>query len=87
MTHHNQTEVLTTWFLNLPLDEYIDNKNTKFEFQIQDTWCTARGPKSQRKGEEDHLEEGEAAKPTSGMKSGKTKERAKKSSKSNSPWN
>jgi hypothetical protein len=25
MTH--RTKVLTTWFLNLPLDEYIDNTN------------------------------------------------------------
>jgi hypothetical protein len=24
MTHHNQTKELTTWFLNLPLDESID---------------------------------------------------------------
>jgi hypothetical protein len=32
MTHHNQTEKLTTWFLNLPLDESIENKSTKFEF-------------------------------------------------------
>jgi hypothetical protein len=31
MTHHNQTKKLTTWFLNLPLDECIDNKSTKFE--------------------------------------------------------
>jgi hypothetical protein len=31
MTHHNQTKELTTWFLNLPLDESIDNKCTKFE--------------------------------------------------------
>jgi hypothetical protein len=31
MTHHNQTKKLTTWFLNLPLDESIDNKRTKFE--------------------------------------------------------
>jgi hypothetical protein len=31
MTHHNQTKKLTTWFINLPLDESIDNKNTKFE--------------------------------------------------------
>jgi hypothetical protein len=36
MTHHNQTKKLTTWFLNLPLDESIDNKNTKFEVRIQD---------------------------------------------------
>jgi hypothetical protein len=31
MTHHNQTNKLTTWFLNLPLDESIDNKSTKFD--------------------------------------------------------
>jgi hypothetical protein len=31
MTHHNQTKELTTWFLNLPLDESIDNKSSKFE--------------------------------------------------------
>jgi hypothetical protein len=36
MTHHNQTKKLTTWFLNLPLDESIDNKSTKFEIQIKD---------------------------------------------------
>jgi hypothetical protein len=29
MTHHNQTKELTTWFLNLPLDESIDNKGYK----------------------------------------------------------
>jgi hypothetical protein len=31
MTHHKQIKELTTWFLNLPLDESIDNKSTKFE--------------------------------------------------------
>jgi hypothetical protein len=36
MTHHNQTKEPTTWFLNLSLDESIDNKSTKFEVQIQD---------------------------------------------------
>jgi hypothetical protein len=36
MTHHNQTKKRTTWFLNLLLDESIDNKSTKFEVQIQD---------------------------------------------------
>jgi hypothetical protein len=42
--------------------------------------------KPQRKAQEGHLEEGKAAKPTNGMKSGKPKlERAKKSSKPNSP--
>jgi hypothetical protein len=36
MTHHNQTNELTTWFLNLSIDESIDNKSTKFEVRIQD---------------------------------------------------
>jgi hypothetical protein len=36
MTHHNQTKEPTTWFLNLPLDESIDNKRTKFKVLIQD---------------------------------------------------
>jgi hypothetical protein len=35
MSHHNQTKELATWFLNLPLDESIDNKSTKFEARIQ----------------------------------------------------
>jgi hypothetical protein len=35
MTRHNQTKDLITWFINLPLDESIDNKSTKFEVQIQ----------------------------------------------------
>jgi hypothetical protein len=35
MTHHNQTKKRTTWFLNLPLDELIDNKSIKFEVRIQ----------------------------------------------------
>jgi hypothetical protein len=29
MNHHNQTKVLAIWFLNLPLDESIDNKKHK----------------------------------------------------------
>jgi hypothetical protein len=36
MTHHNQTKERTTWFLNLPLDESIDNKSTKFKVRIKD---------------------------------------------------
>jgi hypothetical protein len=36
MTRHNQTKELTTWFLNLHLDESIDNKSIKFEVRIQD---------------------------------------------------
>jgi hypothetical protein len=37
MTHHTQTKELTTWFLNLPLDEFIDNKSIKFKVRIQDS--------------------------------------------------
>jgi hypothetical protein len=29
MTYYNQTKALITSFLNLPLDEYIDNKKHK----------------------------------------------------------
>jgi hypothetical protein len=29
MTHHNQTKELTTWFLNLPLDESISGISLK----------------------------------------------------------
>jgi hypothetical protein len=36
MTYHNQTKELATWFLNLPLDESIENKSTKFDVRIQD---------------------------------------------------
>jgi hypothetical protein len=36
MTYRNQIKELTTWFLNLPLDESIDNKSIKFEVQIRD---------------------------------------------------
>jgi hypothetical protein len=35
MTHHNQSKELTTWFLNLPLGESIDNKSTEFEVRIR----------------------------------------------------
>jgi hypothetical protein len=31
ITHNNQTKKLTTWFLNLLLDESIDNKSIKFK--------------------------------------------------------
>jgi hypothetical protein len=35
MIDHNRTKEQTTWFLNLPLDESIDNKSTTFEVRIQ----------------------------------------------------
>jgi hypothetical protein len=37
MTHHTQTKELTTWFLDLPLDESIGNKRHK-------VWSSNRRP-------------------------------------------
>jgi hypothetical protein len=64
MTHHNQTKELITWFLNLPLDESIDNKSMNFESKTP--WSTARRPKKTRKAQEGHLKEGKPQKPTKG---------------------
>jgi hypothetical protein len=36
MTHHNQIKEHTTWFLNLPLDESIGKKSTKFDVRIEE---------------------------------------------------
>jgi hypothetical protein len=77
MTHHNQTKEPTTWFLNLPIDESIDNKNTKFEVQIQDPWSTTRRLKKPRKAQEGHVEEGKPQNPTKSKKSGKAKQNGK----------
>jgi hypothetical protein len=77
MTHHNQIKELTTWFLNLPLDESIDNKNKKFEVWIQNPMKHIWKTKKPRKVQEGHLEEGTPQKPTKGTKSGKTKQNGK----------
>jgi hypothetical protein len=45
MTHHNQTKELITWFLNLPIDDSIDNKSTD------------RRPKKSRKAQEAQIED------------------------------
>jgi hypothetical protein len=58
MTHHNQTKELTTWFLNLPLDESIDNKKHKVwssnprphEAQLEDQKTKKRSRRSSRRG-------------------------------------
>jgi hypothetical protein len=79
MTHHNQSKVLTTWFLNLSLDESIDNKKYKVwisnprhnEAQLEDQKPT--------KAQEGHLEEGKTARQTQDMKSGKPSKIAKES--------
>jgi hypothetical protein len=57
ITHHNQTKVLTTWFLNLPLDEYIDNtkaqslnfESKKHEAPLEDQKPKKRSKRSSRK--------------------------------------
>jgi hypothetical protein len=44
-----QTKALSTWFLNLPLDEYIDNTETQsLNFESKDTRRTARRPKAKK---------------------------------------
>jgi hypothetical protein len=52
------------------------------KFESKTSWSIARRPKKSRKGQEGHLEEREIATPIKGMKSGKPRKRAKKSSKS-----
>jgi hypothetical protein len=57
MTHYNQTKVLTTWFLNLPLDEYIDNtkaqslnfKSKTYEALLDDQKPTKSSKRSSRR--------------------------------------
>jgi hypothetical protein len=63
MTHYNQTKELTTWFLNLPLDESIDNN---------------KETKKLRKAQEGHLEEGKPQKPTKGTKGRKITKKQEK---------
>jgi hypothetical protein len=77
MTHHNQIKELTTWFLNLHLDESIDNKSTKFEVRIQDPMKHSYKTQKSKNAQEGHLEEGKPQKPTKSKKSGKTKQNDK----------
>jgi hypothetical protein len=49
MTHHNQTKVLTTWFLNPPLDECIDNQKAQnLNFESKTSRSTTRRPKANK---------------------------------------
>jgi hypothetical protein len=49
MTLHNQTKVLITWFLNLPLNESIDNtKAQSLNFESKTQCSTARSPKAKK---------------------------------------
>jgi hypothetical protein len=79
MTHHNQTKVLTTWFLNLLLDESIDNKKHKVWSSNPKPHGAQLEDQKPRKAQEGHIEEGKITKPANGMKSGKPSKMAKKS--------
>jgi hypothetical protein len=77
MTHHNQTKVLTNWFLDLPLDESIDNKKHKVwilnprhnEAQLED--------QKPRKAQEGHLGEGKNRKTNKRHKKRENKQNGK----------
>jgi hypothetical protein len=50
MTHHNQTKVLTPWFLNLFFDEFIDNtKAQSLNLESKTTRKAANQGKAQSK--------------------------------------
>jgi hypothetical protein len=69
MTHHNQTKVLTIWFLNLPRDEYIDNKKAQsLNFDSKAHEAYLEDQRLRKKAQDGHLEEGKTAKPTKGTK-------------------
>jgi hypothetical protein len=89
MTHHTQINELTTWFLNLPLDESIDNKRYKVwslnlrphEAQLKDQKAKKSSRRSSRRRK--------IAKISKRKKSGKAKQNGKEELRKtqNSPWN
>jgi hypothetical protein len=60
---------------------YWQQKEQSLKFKSKTPWSIARRSKKWRKAQEGHLEEEKATKPTNGMKIGKPRKRAKKSSK------
>jgi hypothetical protein len=47
VNYTSQIKLRTTWFLNLPLGEYIDNINAQsLNFKFKITWSTTRRPKA-----------------------------------------
>jgi hypothetical protein len=65
-------------FLISPLMSPLTTKAHRLKFESKTPWSTARRPKKPRKAEEGLLEEGKPQKPTTGKKSGKTKQNGKK---------
>jgi hypothetical protein len=90
MTHHNQTNVLTTWLLNLPLNEYIGNKKHKVwisnprphEAQLEDQKPKKSSKKSFRRRKERKANKRPEKRQT---KEAANQRKAKKSSKSKLP--
>jgi hypothetical protein len=77
MTHHNQTKELTTWFLNLSLDESLTTKARSLKFESKTPRSTARRSKKPKKAQEGHLEDGKPQKLTTGTKSSRSKQNDK----------
>jgi hypothetical protein len=48
MTHHNQTKLLTTWFLNLPLDDW-QQKAQNLNFESKTHEAELEDPKAKEK--------------------------------------
>jgi hypothetical protein len=74
----SQTKVLTIWFFNLSLDEYLDNtkaQSLNFESKTHETQLEDRKP---RKATEGHLEEEKTAKPINDTKGDRPKKKPRK---------
>jgi hypothetical protein len=52
----------------------LTTKEQSLKFESKIPWSTTRRPKTPRKAQEGHLEEGKLQKPTKSKKSGKTKQ-------------
>jgi hypothetical protein len=78
---------LTAWFLNLPLDEYIDTtkaQSLNFESKTYEAQLEEQNTEKAQKG---HLKEGNTAKPTNGAKSDNPRKEQGKAQKQNKTSN
>jgi hypothetical protein len=91
MTHHNQINELTTWFLNLPLDESIYNKKHKVwssnpkphEAQLEDKKAKKNLRRSSRRRKNCKANKRHEKQQTKEKKQRKAQNRKTQ----NSPWN
>jgi hypothetical protein len=85
MTHHNQTKVLTTWFINLPLDKCIDNQKAQIlNFESKTSRSTTRRLKAKRSSRRSSRR-GKNHKANKRHEKRQNKEKEKKSSNSQTP--